>query len=51
MPLIWTIKTFLAILVARNHGHLLTVSSQTAYTTTASATDYCVGKATAFFYL
>ncbi|KAL2687947.1 hypothetical protein Neosp_005517 [[Neocosmospora] mangrovei] len=45
--LIWTIKTFLPALVARNHGHLLIVASQTGHMATAGATDYSASKAAA----
>ncbi|KAI9150873.1 Dehydrogenase RED2 [Paramyrothecium foliicola] len=45
--LIWTIKSFLPSLVAKNHGHLLIVASQTAYATTAGITDYSASKAAA----
>ncbi|KPM41078.1 hypothetical protein AK830_g5448 [Neonectria ditissima] len=47
LGLIWTIKTFLPALAARNHGHLLIVASQAGYITTASGTDYCASKAAA----
>ncbi|KAK7419652.1 hypothetical protein QQX98_003243 [Neonectria punicea] len=47
LGLIWTIKTFLPALAARNHGHLLIVASQAGYITTASGTDYCATKAAA----
>ncbi|KKA29329.1 hypothetical protein TD95_005020, partial [Thielaviopsis punctulata] len=43
--LIWTIKTFLPHLVATNHGHILIMSSQTAFHTTAGGTDYSASKA------
>ncbi|RSL91413.1 hypothetical protein CEP51_000249 [Fusarium floridanum] len=45
--LIWTIKTFLPALVARNHGHLLIVASQTGHMATAGAADYSASKAAA----
>ncbi|KAH6689710.1 hypothetical protein F5X68DRAFT_131370 [Plectosphaerella plurivora] len=45
--LLWTIKTFLPSLVAKNHGHLLIVASQTAFITSAGVTDYCASKAAA----
>lgn len=45
--LMWTIKTFLPALVARNHGHLLIVASQTGHMATAGATDYSASKAAA----
>ncbi|KAJ4171273.1 hypothetical protein NW754_015036 [Fusarium falciforme] len=45
--LIWTIETFLPALVARNHGHLLIVASQTGHMATAGATDYSASKAAA----
>ncbi|RSL59397.1 hypothetical protein CEP54_007283 [Fusarium duplospermum] len=45
--LIWTIKTFLPALLARNHGHLLIVASQTGHMATAGATDYSASKAAA----
>ncbi|KPM38347.1 hypothetical protein AK830_g8235 [Neonectria ditissima] len=47
LGLIWTIKAFLPSLVARNHGHVLIVASQTGHTTTAGVTDYSASKAAA----
>ncbi|KAJ5114239.1 hypothetical protein N7456_002773 [Penicillium angulare] len=47
LGLIWTIQTFVPSMVARNHGHFLIMSSQTAHLATAGVVDYAATKASA----
>ncbi|KAI6380653.1 hypothetical protein MCOR25_001588 [Pyricularia grisea] len=47
LALLWTAKTFLPSMVAKNHGHFLIVASQTGYIATPGLTDYSATKAAA----
>ncbi|KAJ3979641.1 retinal short-chain dehydrogenase reductase [Lentinula detonsa] len=41
----WTLKAFLPNMIKNNSGHIVTISSNLAYTGVAQAADYCASKA------
>ncbi|KAI6490200.1 hypothetical protein M0657_006518 [Pyricularia oryzae] len=45
IALLFTAKTFLPSMVAKNHGHFLIIASQTGYIATPGLTDYSASKA------
>ncbi|EED14435.1 short-chain dehydrogenase, putative [Talaromyces stipitatus ATCC 10500] len=47
LGLLWTIKTFLPSLTAKNHGHFVILASQTGHLATAGVVDYAATKAAA----
>ncbi|KFV00891.1 Epidermal retinol dehydrogenase 2, partial [Tauraco erythrolophus] len=44
----WTCKAFLPAMIARNHGHLVTIASAAALTGTSHLADYCASKFAAY---
>ncbi|XP_064641015.1 protein dhs-3-like [Lineus longissimus] len=44
----WTVKSFLPSMVERNRGHIVTISSATAFVASSHLVDYCTSKSAAF---